>query len=82
MSATVTIQQVEDRVREALVELGPEPEQITPDATLESLDIDSLDLVELGQVLQQEFGFEVKPEDFEGVVTVGDALDVIKGYLA
>jgi len=50
-------------------------------ATLEELDIDSLDLFELGQILHQEFGIEVDPEDFEEVNTLGDAQEAMLSYL-
>jgi len=52
-----------------------------PEATLEELDIDSLDLFELGQILHQEFGIEVDPEDFEEVSTLGDAQEAMLSYV-
>ena len=50
MSTTATRQEIEQRVYKALEEFGAEPDQITGDAEFESLDVDSLDLVELGGV--------------------------------
>ena len=79
-AGVVTAKQIVDRVFEILVELGPEPDEIHPDATLEELDIDSLDLVEVAQILFQEFGIKLDPESFEGVRTVGEAFDVMRGY--
>ena len=78
---TITPDVVVKRVFDILVELGPEPEQITEDATLEELDIDSLDLVEVAQILFQEFQIKLEPEDFENVATIGDAFGVIRGYV-
>ena len=52
-----------------------------PDKTLEELEIDSLDLFELGQILNQEFGIEVDPDDFENVRTLGDAQSTLVGYV-
>lgn len=78
---SVTVEAVEARVYEALVELGPEPEEVTPDATFEALDIDSLDMVEVAQIMKQEFGIELEPEEFEGVQTVGDAVAVITAHV-
>jgi acyl carrier protein len=69
------------RIVEALVEFGADPDLLKPEATLEELDIDSLDLFELSQILQQEFGLEVNPEDFEQVETLGDAQAVLLGYV-
>ena len=73
----VTSQQVESRVVEALASFGPEPDQITRESTFEELDIDSLDLVELAQIVEDEFGVVLKGDDMKQLQTVGDAIDVI-----
>lgn len=75
--ATITKDQIEDRVKEAVASFGPEPEDVTRDATFESLDVDSLDLVELGQIVQEEYGVELKSDDMPKLKTVGDAVDLI-----
>jgi acyl carrier protein len=77
MSSTVTKNQVQERVTEAVASFGPEPEDVTLDATFESLDVDSLDLVELGQIVQDEYGVELTSEDMPKLKTVGDAVDMI-----
>jgi acyl carrier protein len=79
--ATPTADLVGKRIYDSLVEFGAEPERLQPDASLEELDIDSLDLFELGQILHQEFGLEVDPSDFENVVTLGDAQRAIMAYV-
>jgi acyl carrier protein len=81
MPETVTEEAVGKRIIEALVEFGADPDQLKPEATLEDLEIDSLDMFELSQILNQEFGLEVNPEDFEGVTTLGDAQQVLVGYV-
>jgi acyl carrier protein len=63
------------------VEFGADPDELDPNATLEELEIDSLDLFELGQILNQEFGIEVDPDDFENVKTLEDAQKVLVGYV-
>jgi acyl carrier protein len=73
----VTTQQVETRVIEALASFGPDPSQITREATFEELDIDSLDLVELAQIVEDEYGVILKGEDMKELKTVGDAVDLI-----
>jgi acyl carrier protein len=73
--------QVETRIVDALVEFGADRDQLRPDATLEELDIDSLDLFELGQILHQEFGIEVDVNDFTDVSTLGQAQDAMLSYL-
>ena len=77
----VTEEVVGKRIVEALVEFGADPDLLKPEATLEELDIDSLDMFELSQILKQEFGLEVNPEDFEKVETLGDAQAVLTGYV-
>lgn len=73
----VTTEQVESRVIEALASFGPDPEQITRDSTFEELDVNSLDLVELAQIVEDEYGVILKGEDMKELKTVGDAIDLI-----
>jgi acyl carrier protein len=77
MATAITPQIVEEKVVDAIVNLGPDRDQVTRDATFESLDVDSLDLVELSQVVEEEFGVEVKGEDAQKLKTVGDAIDLV-----
>ncbi|MGH2868747.1 MAG: acyl carrier protein [Solirubrobacteraceae bacterium] len=74
---SVTTEQVEARVVETLASFGPEQDQITRAATFEELDIDSLDLVELAQVVEDEYGVVLKGDDMKELKTVGDAVDLI-----
>ena len=75
--ATVTSEQVEARVVETLSSFGPEADQISRESTFAELDIDSLDLVELAQVVEDEYGVVLKGEDMKELNTVGDAVDLI-----
>jgi acyl carrier protein len=77
MTLTITRETIDQRVREALVEFGLEAEDIEPDSTLATLEFDSLDLVELGQILKEEFQIELEPEDAQGVETYSQVIDVI-----
>lgn len=74
---TVTPEQVHARVVEAITSFGPDPDAITRDATFEDLDIDSLDLVELAQIVEEEYGVELKSDDMKKLKTVGDAVDMV-----
>ena len=74
---TVTREAALKVISEALVDVGAERDAITPEATFEALDVDSLDLVELGQIVQDEYGVELKGEDMPKLKTVGDAVDLI-----
>jgi acyl carrier protein len=77
MSTTVSKEQIEERVFKALEEFGAEPSQINRDAEFESLDVDSLDLVELAQIVEDDYGVQLKGEDMEGLKTVGQAVDLV-----
>jgi acyl carrier protein len=70
-------------VIDAVVEVtGLDPERITDDATLEELEVDSLDLIEIGMIIEQAHGIEVNGDDLEGVVTFGDAVAAFDRALA
>lgn len=64
-------------VYESIELFGVEQADISPEATLEQLDIDSLDLLELGQLVQEKLGIKVEAEQFKGVETVGQAIEAI-----
>jgi acyl carrier protein len=81
MAATATREEIEGRVFEALEEFGAEPGAINPDATFESLDVDSLDLVELAQIVEDDYAVQLKGEDMEGVATVRQAVDLVVSKL-
>ena len=52
------------------------------DATFESLEVDSLDLAELSQVVEEHFGVRLKGDDVAQIKTIGDALDLIAARAA
>ncbi|MCH1435601.1 MAG: acyl carrier protein [Acidimicrobiales bacterium] len=55
--------------------------QVVPDATFESLDADSLDLVELVMALEEEFDVNVEEEELDGVNTIQAAFDLVTSKL-
>lgn len=65
------------RVHDALVEFGAEPDAIAPEARFEDLDVDSLDLVELAQIAEDDYGVAITTEDLKKIETVGQAVDLI-----
>ena len=77
MPETKTKDQIETRVIDALVEFGEERENVSLDARLEDLEVDSLDLVELAQIVEDEYGIEIKDSDLDEVETVRDVVDLI-----
>jgi acyl carrier protein len=76
-STTVTKDQIQQRVYAALEEFGADADEIRLEASFEELDVDSLDLVELGQIVQEEYGVELKGDDMPNLKTVGDAVELI-----
>jgi acyl carrier protein len=77
MSTTVTKEQIEERVFKALEEFGAEPDELNRDAEFEALDVDSLDLVELAQIVEDDYGVQLKGEEMENLKTVGQAVDLV-----
>ena len=73
----VTSERVEQLVFKGLEELGADGDEISREATFEQLDVDSLDLVELAQMVEDEFGVELGGEDVKDLRTVGDAIDLV-----
>ena len=53
--------------------------KITPEANLrETLELDSLDYIDLVVVIESNFGFKVKPEDFTTIVTFQNFYDYVQ----
>ena len=74
---TVSREALEQRIAAALVEFGAEESAIAPEATWDELDVDSLDLVELAQIVEDEYGVELRESDMEKMKTVGDAVEMV-----
>ena len=52
--------------------------KITPGANLrETLELDSLDYIDLVVVIENNFSFKVKPEDFANIISFQDFYDYI-----
>ena len=77
MEATITKDQIQERMTEALVSFGAERDAIGRDAGWEQLDVDSLDLVELAQIVEEEYRVQMREEDLKGIETVGQAIDFV-----
>jgi acyl carrier protein len=79
--AAPSSEQIEKVITESLVTFGADADQISRDAELEALDIDSLDLAELSQIVHEQFGVELKGSDVAEVKTVEDAVQLIASRL-
>ena len=68
-----------EKINDFLVEeFEAEADSITPDANLkETLGLDSLDYIDLVVVIESNFSFKVKPEDFAGIATFQDFYDYV-----
>jgi acyl carrier protein len=77
MPTQVTPENVEKTIYDGLVELGTERGELSREATLEDLDVDSLDLVELAQIVEDEYGVELRGDDVKDVKTVGEVIELV-----
>ncbi|MBI3883443.1 MAG: acyl carrier protein [Sphingobacteriales bacterium] len=70
----MTDAEIIEKINEFLVEeFEVDAEKITPDAILkDTLELDSLDYIDLVVVIESNFSFKVKPEDFIGISTFQD----------
>ena len=75
---------VAERVKRLVIEqLGVDEAKVTENASfIDDLGADSLDVVELVMVFEDEFGCEIPDAVAEKVVTVKDAVSFIEGYAA
>ncbi len=82
MPETQSKEQIQERVTEALVEFGEERDNITPTAKFEDLEVDSLDLVELAQIIEDDYKVEIQDSDLDKIETVGDVVDLVAQRMA
>ena len=64
---------------EAIAGFGVDVDEIALDASFADLDIDSLDLAELSQIIADRFGVEIGAEDVPQLTTVGDLVALVEG---
>jgi acyl carrier protein len=69
--------QIEKVITDSLISFGANADEINRDAELTALDIDSLDLAELSQIIEEHFGVELTSADVAEITTVGDAIDLV-----
>lgn len=71
------------KVKEIIVEqLGVEPAQVIEEAFfVDDLGADSLDMVELVMVFEEEFKIEIPDEEAEKITTVGEAIEYIESHI-
>ncbi len=70
---------VYDRVKQLLVDkFGVPAEDVTPQATFEDLDLDSLDLVEFALAAEEELGVRISDEEAESLETLEDTVQLLE----
>ena len=75
METTTIIEKINDFL---IDEFEVAPEKITSEANLrETLQLDSLDYIDLVVVIESNFGFKVKPEDFANISTFQTFYDYV-----
>lgn len=76
----MTRTEIEEIVKNFLIEdIEVEEDVIKPDAHLkDDLGIDSLDFVDIVVIVERNFGFKIKPEEMQGVTTLGQFCDYIE----
>ena len=79
----MTIENIQQKINDFLIEdFEVEPNLITPESTLkETLDLDSLDYIDLIVAIENNFGLKVKAEDFQTMTTIQDFYDYIYNRL-
>ena len=71
-------EQITERFEEILTgTFGVPEDDFAADASFEALGLDSLDVVELTLVVEEELGVKIEDEELEDVVTVQDAVDKV-----
>ena len=81
---TVEKNAISEKINQFLVdEFEVEAGKITPDANLrETLELDSLDYIDLVVVIESNFGFKVKAEDFSTILTFQNFYDYVTERVA
>lgn len=73
----VTAEEVLNKIKEIVPKFGVNPDDVTDASTLEDLDMDSLDVVEIMQAIEDDLGIRVPDEDLEDLTTIGDAVAAV-----
>lgn len=77
MSTSYDRSAINDFVHREFREMGVEEDRLTPDATLDELGLDSLDVVELSQAASKKLGITIGQDDFAETKTLEEAVGVV-----
>jgi acyl carrier protein len=72
-------EEIEAKIKSIITKkLAASEDEIKPESSfIEDLGADSLDIVDLLMVMEEEFQIEIPEEDSESIKTVGDAINYI-----
>ncbi|MCX6204790.1 MAG: acyl carrier protein [Bacteroidetes bacterium] len=72
-------EEIIERIHSILIEeFEVEQDKISPDANLkETLGVDSLDYIDLVVIIESNFAFKVKPEEFAQIATLQDFYEYV-----
>lgn len=72
-------EEIIEKIKAFLIdEFEVEADKITPEANLkDTLGLDSLDYIDLVVVIENNFAFKVKPEDFTNITTYQEFCDYV-----
>ena len=76
----MTRAEIDAKVKEFLIEdLEINEEKIRPEGKLkDDIGIDSLDFVDIVVIVENKFGFKIKPEEMAGVTTLKEFCDYVE----
>ncbi|MGH2652713.1 MAG: acyl carrier protein [Actinomycetota bacterium] len=75
--------EIEQALRSVLTEeFKVEETKIAPEATFDTMGLDSLDIVSLVMALEDRLGVDIPETAFDGIERLGDALDLLKQKVA
>ncbi len=71
-----------DKIKELVVDvLSADPEDVTLTTDIaQDLGADSLDVVDLIQAIEEEFGIDIPDEDAQNIKTVGDIVTYVEEH--
>jgi acyl carrier protein len=75
----MTNNEIIERIHDVLIEeFEVDAEKLVPEANLkDTLGLDSLDYIDLVVIIESNFSFKVKPEDFTDIATYQDFCDYV-----
>jgi acyl carrier protein len=77
MKANPTRTDIETTLLDAIASYAPTREDVDGSVAVSDLALDSLDLFELGLIVEENWGVELRARDFAALQTVRDVADLI-----